>query len=81
MTRRVIVNLCLALAGTSAGAGEDPPRADWALARFSDRPLTAWLDDEQAWSVEHSRPNRTAGYHCFNVDQLVHPPQPDADPS
>jgi hypothetical protein len=52
----------------------------WALGRFSDRPLTAWLDDRQVWSVEHSRPSRSAGYHCFNVEQLVRPPQPEVEP-
>lgn len=63
-----------------ARASEGARNWHWALGRFSDRPLTAWLDDRQVWSVERSRPNRTAGYHCFNVDQLVRPPQPEAEP-
>jgi hypothetical protein len=52
----------------------------WALARFSDRPLKAWLDNQQVWSVERSRPNVSAAYHCFNVDQLLGPPQPETGP-
>lgn len=51
----------------------------WALARFSDRPLTAWLDDHKVWSVDRSRPNHLTAYHCFNVDQLVRPPQSETE--
>lgn len=53
----------------------DGERWHWALARFSDRALTAWLDDEKVWSVEHAQPTPTTAHTILNVDQLVRPPQ------
>jgi hypothetical protein len=47
----------------------------WALAGFSDRPLTAWLDGEEVWSVERAHPTQTTPHTILNVDQLVRPPQ------
>jgi hypothetical protein len=47
----------------------------WALARFSDRPLTAWLDGEQVWAVERARPSREKPHIYFDVAKLEHPPE------
>ncbi len=52
----------------------------WALARFSDRPLTAWLDDEQVWTVERARPSPTKPHTYFDVARLVEPPAAEAAP-
>lgn len=51
----------------------------WALARFSDRPLTAWLDDEQVWSVERARPSPTKPHTYFDVARIVRPPATEAE--
>lgn len=52
----------------------------WALARFSDRPLTAWLDDEEVWTVDRALPTRETGHTYFDVDRLVRPPEEVAEP-
>jgi hypothetical protein len=46
----------------------------WSLARFSDRPLKAWLDDEEVFSVERAHPNRTTAHTYFDIDKLKQPP-------
>ena len=60
------------------------PKADayewqWALARFSDRPLTAWLDDVEVFSVERAQPARHKPHTYFDVARLVQPPEPQED--
>lgn len=46
----------------------------YALARFSDRPLSVWLDDNQIWSVPRARPSRSTPHTYFDVDRLKQPP-------
>lgn len=60
--------------------GADGDRWQWALAGFSDRPLKAWLDGEEVWSVERARPTETTPHTILNVDELVRPPQEEAQP-
>lgn len=51
----------------------------WALARFSDRPLTAWLDDVEVFSVERAQPARHKPHTFFDVARLVRPPEQEED--
>ena len=53
---------------------EDAYQWQWAVARFSDRPLTAWLDDEEVWTVERARPSPDKPHTFFDVAKLEHPP-------
>lgn len=46
----------------------------YALARFSDRPLSVRLDEATIWSVDRARPNRSTPHIYFDVDQLTQPP-------
>lgn len=59
----------------AARATDEGDRWTWALARFSDRPLTAWLDAEKIWSVERAQPTRSKPHTYFEVDRLVQPPE------
>jgi len=61
---------------TSAGA-----RWHWALSRFSDRPLTAWLDDQEVWAVERARSSPATPYYCFQVDRISKPPKIETAPT
>ena len=59
----------------AARATDEGDRWTWAVARFSDRPLTAWLDEEKIWSVERAQPTRSKPHTYFDVDRLVQPPE------
>jgi hypothetical protein len=53
------------------------PKWQWSLARFSDRPLKAWLDDKEIWSVERARPSKEKIHTFFDVAKLTAPPEAD----
>jgi hypothetical protein len=65
----------------AARATDDGHRWEYALARFSDRPMKAWLDEREIWSVERARPNKSKPHTFFDVEKLVRPPEPEVPPA
>ena len=59
----------------AARATDKAERWSWALARFSDRPLTAWLDDEKIWSIERARPSGSTPHTILEIARLARPPE------
>ncbi|MCA9054433.1 MAG: hypothetical protein KDA75_11380 [Planctomycetaceae bacterium] len=53
---------------------ETGPQWQWALARFSDRPLMAWLDEQEVLSLPRAVPNVEHVHTYFDIDQLEAPP-------
>jgi hypothetical protein len=59
----------------SARSTQNGRRWHWALARFSDRPLKAWLDESEVFSVPRARPAPSLPHAYFDVDQIERPPE------